>query len=81
MLAYALAGASPLVGVADPSEEKTLGSNFSEFVEVPLDVVMAYWFRANQLRFHGSRRVMPTSVVNGSRFRESSLPQSRPVKS
>ena len=59
MLAHALAGASPLVGVTDPSKEKTLGSNFSEFVEVPLDVVMAYWYRANQLGFHGSRCVTP----------------------
>ena len=48
MLAYALAGAGPLAGVADPSKEKTLGSNSAEFVDVPLDVMLAYWFRAKR---------------------------------
>ena len=49
MLAYALAGAGPLTGVADPSKEKTLVSNSAEFVEVPLNVMLAYWFRAKRL--------------------------------
>ena len=48
MLAYALTGAGPLTGVADPSKEKTLGSNPAEFVEVPVDVMVAYWFRAKR---------------------------------
>ena len=48
MLAYAIAGAAPLAGVSDPSKERTLGSNSTEFVEVPLDVVLARWFRAKR---------------------------------
>ena len=48
MLAYAIAGAAPLAGVSDPTKERTLGANSTEFVEDPLDVVLAYWFRAER---------------------------------
>ena len=48
MLAYAIAGAAPLAGVSDPTKERTLGANSTDFVEVPLDVVLAYWFRAKR---------------------------------
>ena len=47
MLAYAIAGAAPLAGVCDPSKVRTLGSNSTECVEVPLDMVLAL-FRAKR---------------------------------
>ena len=45
MLAYAIAGAAPLAGVSDPTK---LGAKSANFVEVPLDVVLANWFRAKR---------------------------------
>ena len=50
MFACAIAGAAPLAGVSDQTKKKTLGANSTDFVEVPLDVVLAYWFRAKRLR-------------------------------
>ena len=48
LLAYAIAGAATLTGVADLTKEALLGANTVEFVEVPLEVVMAYFFRAKK---------------------------------
>jgi hypothetical protein len=48
LLAYAMAGVTPRVGVKDASLEKSLGSDSTVFVEVPLDVVMQYFYTAKK---------------------------------
>ena len=48
MLAYAMAGVTPRADVRDASLEKSLGAESTTFVEVPLDVVMAYYYRAKK---------------------------------
>ena len=48
LLALAIAGVhrKPAAG---PPETETLGSSSAAFVNVPLDVVMAYWYRASRM--------------------------------
>ena len=48
MMAYALAGVAPLPGVGDPTKEFVLGANSTESVEVPLDVLLKYYFQARK---------------------------------
>ena len=57
LVAYAMAGVTPRASVRDASLEKTLGADSTEFVEVPLDVVMHYFTepRSNQARCHHRR--------------------------
>ena len=81
MLAYAMAGVTPRADVRDASSEKSLGAESTNFVEVPLDVVMAYYYRAKKqsgllplsqrLAWLESRDLEDRSVWV-SRFRESS---------
>ena len=81
MLAYAMAGVTPRADVRDASAEKSLGAESTNFVEVPLDVVMAYYYRAKRqssllplsqpLAWLESRDLEDRSVWV-SRFRESS---------
>ncbi|CAE7240678.1 unnamed protein product [Symbiodinium sp. CCMP2592] len=47
MIAYALNGVQVIAGV-DPAGEKALGANSCQFVEVPLDCVLAYYYRARK---------------------------------
>ena len=46
MIAYAMAGVHPVPG-ADPTKE-VLGTSSAEFVTAPLDVLLAYFFRARR---------------------------------
>ena len=46
MIAYAMAGVHPVPG-ADPTKE-VLGTSSAEFVTAPLDVLLAYFFRAKR---------------------------------
>ena len=48
LLAYAIAGASPLPGAPAAAEEAALGADSTLFVAVPLDVVMSYYLRAKR---------------------------------
>ena len=48
LLAYAMAGVTPRASVKDASLEKALGADSTAFVEVPLDVVMHYFYRAKR---------------------------------
>ena len=48
LLAYAMAGVTPRASVKDASMEKALGADSTGFVEVPLDVVMHYFYRAKR---------------------------------
>ena len=43
-----MAGVTPRASVRDASAEKTLGADSTTFVEVPLDVVMQYFYRAKR---------------------------------
>ena len=43
-----MAGVTPRASVKDASMEKTLGADSTAFVEVPLDVVMHYFYRAKR---------------------------------
>jgi hypothetical protein len=43
-----MAGVTPRAGVKDASMEKSLGLDWTSFVEVPLDVVMHYFYRAKK---------------------------------
>ena len=43
-----MAGVTPRANVRDASAEKTLGADSTTFVEVPLDVVMQYFYRAKR---------------------------------
>ena len=52
---YALAGAFTLTGVTDPTKQAELPANRAEIVEVPLDVVLSYFFRAK--RYAASARL------------------------
>ncbi|CAE7730172.1 unnamed protein product [Symbiodinium sp. CCMP2592] len=47
LLAYSMAGVFPLPGV-DMSKEAVLSASSADFVGVPLDVAMAYFFRAKR---------------------------------
>ena len=48
LIAYSLAGCQPLPGVADATKEQTLGADSTEYVEVPLDVMLQYFYRAKR---------------------------------
>ena len=48
LLAYAMAGVTPRASVKDASLEKSLGADSTAFVEVPLDVVMHYFYKAKR---------------------------------
>ena len=48
LLALAIAGVHRKPAAAAP-ESETLGSSSVAFINVPLDVVMAYWYRANRM--------------------------------
>ena len=60
MLAYAMAGVTPRADVRDASSEKSLGAESTNFVEVPLDVVMAYYYRAKR-----QSSLLPLSTTTG----------------
>ena len=47
MLAYSMAGVTAKTGV-DPKNEQGLGADSTLFVEAPLDIMMAYYFRAKR---------------------------------
>lgn len=58
MLAYSIAGASAVLGGPTPSSEQALGADTTQFVQAPLDVMQAYFFRAKRtasLLPHGKR--------------------------
>ena len=75
LLAYAMAGVTPRASVKDASLEKSLGADSTSFVEVPLDVVMHYFYRAKR-----QSSILPLSQRRDlehrsdwvARFRESS---------
>ena len=46
LIAYSLAGCQPMPGVADATKEQTLGADSTEYVEVPLDTMLQYFYRA-----------------------------------
>ena len=46
LIAYSLAGCQPIPGVADAAKEQTLGADSTEYVEVPLDTMLQYFYRA-----------------------------------
>ena len=46
LLAYAMAGAAP--APSPPGHEEGLGADSTKYVDVPLDVVMAYFYRAKR---------------------------------
>ena len=48
MIAYSLAGVSATNGSPAASEEAKLGADSTQFVQVPLDVMMAYFHRAKK---------------------------------
>ena len=48
LIAYLLAGCQPLSGVADATKEQTLGADSTAYVEVPLDVMLQYFYRAKR---------------------------------
>ena len=48
LIAYSLAGCQPMPGVADATKEQTLGADSTEYVEVPLDTMLQYFYRAKR---------------------------------
>ena len=48
MLAYSMAGVTPMSGAPTATTEATLGAESTKFVQAPLDVMMAYYFRAKR---------------------------------
>ena len=48
LIAYAIAGASPLPGAPAAADEAALGADSTLFVAVPLDVAMSYYLRAKR---------------------------------
>ena len=48
MLAYSMAGASGVTGAFGAAQEHGLGSDSCRFVQVPLDVMQAYYYRAKR---------------------------------
>ncbi|CAJ1389812.1 unnamed protein product [Effrenium voratum] len=46
LLALAIAGVRAIPGGADPSTERDLGADSTKVVQIPLDTLMAYYFRA-----------------------------------
>ena len=48
LIAYSLAGCQPIPGVADAAKEQTLGADSTEYVEVPLDTMLQYFYRAKR---------------------------------
>ena len=48
LIAYSLAGCQPVPGVADATKEQTLGADSTEYVEVPLDIMLQYFYRAKR---------------------------------
>ena len=48
LIAYSLAGCQPIPGVADATKEQTLGADSTEYVEVPLDTMLQYFYRAKR---------------------------------
>lgn len=49
MLAYALAGASRVTGAPPAKDEEVMGADTTQFVAVPLDVLMKYFARAKRV--------------------------------
>ena len=56
LLAYAMAGCAGVTGAPDAAQEFNLGADTVKFVNVPLDVIYKYYFRAKR-----SVTVMPIS--------------------
>ena len=48
LIAYAIAGSSPLPGAPAAADEAALGADSTLFVAVPLDVAMSYYLRAKR---------------------------------
>ena len=48
LLAYAMAGCSGATGAPDAAQELNLGADTVKFVNVPMDVVYKYYFRAKR---------------------------------
>ena len=48
MIAYSMAGVTAVPGAPSPSSEATLGADSVKFVQVPLDVMLAYFYRAKR---------------------------------
>lgn len=89
MLAYSIAGASAVVGGPTPSTEQALGADTTQFVQAPLDVMQAYFFRAKRtasLLPHSKRlswlqsRDIEERSEWVSRFRESTTSLGKVVK-
>lgn len=49
MLAYALAGTSRVTGAPPAKDEEVMGADTTQFVSVPLDVLMKYFARAKRV--------------------------------
>ena len=83
MVAYSIAGASPVSGAPAAATEAVLGADTTQFVQVPLDIMQAYFFRAKRtasllpqskrLAWLQARDVEERSEWV-SRFRESQVP-------
>lgn len=82
LIAYAIAGASPLPGAPAAADEAALGADSALFVAVPLDVAMSYYLRAKrtsnlipvlQKGWRGSRRGTPKNELSGSHAFEKGL--------
>ena len=48
LLAYAMAGCAGVTGAPDAAQELNLGADTTKFVNVPLDVIYKYYFRAKR---------------------------------
>ena len=48
MIAYSMAGVTPMSGAPIATAEATLGAESTKFVQAPLDVMMANYFRAKR---------------------------------
>lgn len=89
MLAYAIAGSAGVTGAPSLTEEGTLGSDSTQFVVAPLDVMMSYYFRAKRTaqQTPHSRRLVWLAARDAeeraewvSRYRESTLTMGQVVK-
>ena len=91
MIAYAMAGTSalPLSPLPAPQSDAALGADSTQFVAIPLDIVMAYFFRAKRTSAAlpaGKRlewlqaRDTDERAEWVSKFRESTLPLGAVIK-
>ena len=48
MIAYSMAGVSGVQGAPTPGTEAVLGADSARFVQAPLDIMLAYFYRAKR---------------------------------